>query len=80
MPEKSIFEPGGDRGMHGGLDRFLGPPAREYSHMPPALDEDKVQPDEAEGKLDCAGKDADESVCEIARAEEEEREMGSEGT
>ena len=79
MPD-SVFQPGGDRGTHGGLDRFLGPPAKEFSHMPPGLDEGKVNPDETEHELDCAGKDADEPICEIAKLEEEERERGSNAT
>ena len=66
-----------NRGMgRGGLDRFLGPPAGDSSNLPPAVENpgsEKVP----ERKMDCAGQDANEAVCEIANAEEEERERDS---
>jgi hypothetical protein len=80
MAEKSEFDRGGSGMTRGGLDRFLGPPAGEYSHLPPSIADDKVDPDDKGEELDCAGKDADAPVCEIAEAEEEARERGSSAT
>jgi hypothetical protein len=80
MAEKSEFDRGGDGMTRGGLDRYLGPPAGDYSHLPPAIADDKIDPDDPGGEIDCAGKDADEAVCEIARAEEAEREGGQNAT
>ena len=81
MADKSMFDHGGSGMTRGGLDRYLGPEADSYSHSPPAIADDKLNPEEpAEEKLDCAGKDADEPVCEIAEAEEELRETGGDAT
>ena len=80
MAEKSMFDRGGSGETRGGLDRFLGPKAGDFSHMPPSIEDDKLNPDQPERQLDCAGKDAAEPLCEVARAEEEEREGGSNAT
>jgi hypothetical protein len=80
MAEKSEFDRGGDGMTRGGLDRFLGPPAGDYSHLPPSIEDDKVDPDQRDEPIDCAGKDADEAVCDIAKAEEAEREGGTNAT
>ena len=80
MAEKSEFDRGGDGMTRGGLDRFLGPPAQDYSHLPPSVVDDKVDPDDAGRELDCQGKDAKEAVCEIAKVEEEVRERGASAT
>ncbi len=80
MPEKSMFQPGGDGMTRGGLDRFNGPPAGDYSNLPESIEDAKTDPDDEKIELDCAGKDAGEAVCEIAKAEEEERETGANAT
>jgi hypothetical protein len=81
MADKSMFNRGGSGMTRGGLDRFLGPEADSYSHLPPAIADDKLNPDEStEKELDCTGKDAEEPVCEIAEAEEEVRETGGSAT
>lgn len=80
MAERSMFDRGGSGGTRGGLDRFLGPKAGDASNLPPSIDDQKTDPDAAEQELDCAGKDAHEPLCEIAKAEEEEREKGSNAT
>jgi hypothetical protein len=80
MAEKSTYQPGGDGMTRGGLDRYLGPEARDSSSMSPRIEEAKTDPDEQSPELDCAGKDAEEAVCQIAKSEEEERERGSNAT
>ena len=80
MPEKSMFQPGGDGMTRGGLDRFNSPPAGDYSNLPPSIEDPKSDPEDSKKVIDCAGKDSKEAVCEIANAEEEEREMGSNAT
>ena len=63
-----------NRGMgRGGLDRYLGPEAGDASSLPPAVAtaDGAAEPDR---KIDCAGSDVSEAVCEIAKAEERERE------
>ncbi len=80
MPDDSEFHPGNSGITRGGLDRYLGPEARDYSNIPAALGDEKSNPDESPRQMDCAGKDAGESVCEIANAEEEQRERGSNAT
>ncbi len=44
MAQKSVFDPtnNDDRPIQGGLDRFLGPPASSYSHMPGDLIDGKT--------------------------------------
>lgn len=44
MAQKSVFDPtnNDDRPIQGGLDRFLGPPAGSYSHMPGDLIDGKT--------------------------------------
>ena len=61
---ESIFNNSGG-GIRGGLDRYLGPEAQDSSHMPPLDDPDAPK----DRELDCAGSDAGEAVCEIAKAE-----------
>lgn len=56
----------------GGLDRFLSPAGREYSKMPPALEDGKANEDE-QRDVDCDGAGADEAVCEVEKAVEEQR-------
>jgi hypothetical protein len=80
MAEKSEFDRGGDGMTRGGLDRFLGPPAGDYSHLPPSIADDQGDPDEKSPEMDCDGKDANEPVCEIAKVEEEVRERGASAT
>jgi hypothetical protein len=80
MAEKSEFDRGGDGMTRGGLDRFLGPPASDNSHMPPAIEDEKADPYDRGESIDCSGKDVDEAVCEIAKAEEAEREGGTTAT
>jgi hypothetical protein len=55
----------------GGLDRFLGPEAQDYSNLPEHIEQAEVEPDERQ--LDCDNADQAEPVCQIAKAEEEER-------
>lgn len=74
MAESIFSNQGGE--TRGGLDRYLGPEAKDFSKMPPLEDPD-APPDR---QLDCEGADANEPVCEIARAEEDEREIGSNAT
>lgn len=71
--------PAGSGMGRGGLDRYLGPQAKDSSNLPPSVN---APDDSAERQrtLDCAGTDANEAVCEIANAEEEEREQGSNAT
>lgn len=80
MFARSTYQPGGDGMTRGGLDRYLGPEARDSSTMSPRIEDAKTDPDEETRELDCTGKDANEAVCEIANAEEEERERGSNAT
>lgn len=54
----------------GGLDRYLAPPASDHSRLPKP---DPAEAADSQRALDCAGKDANEPVCEIANAEFEER-------
>jgi hypothetical protein len=51
---KSVFDPqnNDDAPIRGGLDRFLGPPARSYSHMPEDLTDGKTGDESAELELD----------------------------
>jgi hypothetical protein len=75
-----MAESTGNRGMgRGGLDRYLAPPAGDASNLPPAV-EDVDGAGEPEPTIDCAGSGASEAVCEIANAEEKEREEGSSAT
>ena len=67
---KSSFDRGGSGNTQGGLDRFLGPRGSSRSKMPPALDDEKANPDE-QGEVDCENKDADEPVCELKKAIDE---------
>jgi hypothetical protein len=80
MADKSTFDRGGTGMTRGGLDRFLAPTAGSYSHLPSSIDDDKINPDQPIEELDCNGKDTGEPVCEIAKAEEEERERGANAT
>ncbi len=52
----------------GGLDGYLGPPAGDFSNLPPSID-DPEKCEEDVPDPDCAGADADEAVCQIAKAE-----------
>lgn len=75
MSQKSIFDPhGNDENLQGGLDRFLGPQAKTYSHMPEDLedgqDEDKAASDAAGMNCDDPNS-ADQPVCQIKKAEDE---------
>jgi hypothetical protein len=47
--QKSVFDPtnNDDRPIQGGLDRFLGPPASSYSHMPGELTDGKTDDESA---------------------------------
>lgn len=51
---KSVFDPHNedDAQLRGGLDRFLGPPARAYSHMPDDLIDGKVEEDETSPEVE----------------------------
>jgi hypothetical protein len=69
MAIKSTFARGGDGMTSGGLDRFLAPPAGDYSNLPESIEEPApvVEP---EIPVDCDGKDRDQPVCQIAAAEQ----------
>lgn len=81
---RSIFDPQNDDDaqLRGGLDRFLGPPARAYSHMPGDLIDGEVEDDadpDVEARDPEAGRDneqgtwanPDEPVNEIRQALDE---------
>lgn len=51
----------------GGLDRYLGPEAGDSSNVP--MEIENAQVTEAPTQVDCAGRDKDEAVCQIAEAE-----------
>ncbi len=75
MPIDSMYNRGGNGMTRGGLDRYLGPAAGEYSNLPEHIEEAKEEPDARE--LDCENADKDEAVCQIAKAEEAERKTDS---
>jgi len=78
----SMFNRGESGMTRGGIDQNLGPQAEDYSSLPNSSDVDpidKTTPD-GEREIDCAGKDADQDVCEIAKLEQEEREIGGNAT
>lgn len=81
---RSVFDPQNedDAQLRGGLDRFLGPPARAYSHMPGDLIDGVVEDDsspDVEARDPEAGRDneqgtwsnPDEPVNEIRQALDE---------
>lgn len=72
---ESIFNNSGSE-TRGGLDRYLGPEARDFSKMPNLTDADAPK----DKPMDCENADASEAVCEIAKAEEAQRETGSSAT
>ncbi len=66
MAIKSTFDRGGDGMTRGGLDRYLGPPAEDYSNLPESIT-DPLAEDDPQIEVDCQGKNKDEAVCEIAK-------------
>ena len=76
-----MYNRGGTGQTDGGLDRYLGPQAKDYSNLPPAIEEGKPALEEPAAEIDCDGKDIDKAVCEIAKLEQEQqREMPNNAT
>jgi hypothetical protein len=71
MNTDSIYNRGGSGMTRGGLDRFLGPQAEDYSNLPEHIEQAEAEPDER--KLDCENADREEPVCQIAKSEQEKR-------
>jgi hypothetical protein len=69
MISKSIYAPGSSGMTTGGLDGYLGPEAKDFSNLPEHIEE--VDADTDAKVVDCSGADANEAVCEIAKAESE---------
>ena len=80
MPEKSVVHPGTDSGSQGELDQKGGSEGAMVATVSTAQKACQGTPPDAARTLDCVGKDAGESACEMANAEEEERERGSNST
>jgi hypothetical protein len=68
MAERSIFDRGGSGMTTGGLDRYLGPEAQDYSSLPEHIEDPEKVTDARD--VDCQ-KNKDEPVCQIAKAEQE---------
>ena len=69
MADRSIYSRGGSGMTRGGLDRYLGPAAGDYSSLPDHPDEAELA--EPTVPVDCENADKDEAVCQIAAAEKE---------
>jgi hypothetical protein len=66
MAERSIYARGGSGMTTGGLDSYLGPEAQDFSNLPEHIEDHEVTEDVR--KMDCAGADKDEAVCQLAEA------------
>ena len=72
MAERGIFAGGGDGMTRGGLDRYLGPPAGDYSEMPPSIEDPAEAAADAVPDVDCSDPaNAGLAICQIAEAEKE---------